>query len=357
MQLTILIPAFNDWAALEQLLPELDRVVAGRELRVRFVVVDDASTCELPAGFLSNASESLRERVGVLALRRNLSHQRAIAIGLAYLHEHVPSDAVVIMDADGEDAPSDIPKLLAEFDRGGRRNVVFAGRARRSESLTFRMGYWAYRTLHVLLTGERVRVGNFSIVPWTALSRLVVVSDLWNHYAAAVLRSRIPHAIVPTHRGRRIAGRSTMNYTALVVHGLSAIAVYSDVLGVRLMFATAGLSLLLVMGLAAVLCIRLFSSLAIPGWTTYAAGLLVAMLMQAIMSLVMFTFFILWNRNGFSFLPIRDYPFFVASMRPLAQAARRGDAVSKAADDPSWRERKGGPSEEDATGAEVERMC
>ena len=44
--------------------------------------------------------------------------------------------------------------------------------------------------------------------------RLVVVSELWNHYAAAVLRSRIPYAIIPTDRGTRIAGKPTMNWTA-----------------------------------------------------------------------------------------------------------------------------------------------
>ena len=43
----------------------------------------------------------------MLHLRRNLGHQRAIAIGLSHLHEQDRYARIVIMDGDGEDAESD----------------------------------------------------------------------------------------------------------------------------------------------------------------------------------------------------------------------------------------------------------
>ena len=89
-----------------------------------------------------------------------------------------------------------------------------------------------------MLTGERVRVGNFSAIPPSLLPRLVAVSELWNHYAAAVFKSRIPYITIPTARGVRYAGQSTMNYVALVTHGLSAMAAFGDRIGVRLLMAT-----------------------------------------------------------------------------------------------------------------------
>ena len=46
-----------------------------------------------------------------------------------------------------------------------------------------------------------MRVGNFSVIPRDLLSRLVVVSELWNHYAAAVFKSRLPFV---TLKGERI---------------------------------------------------------------------------------------------------------------------------------------------------------
>ena len=90
------------------------------------------------------------------------------------------------MDGDGEDRPRDVARLIEEFRHQGQRTIIFAERAKRLEKIAFRFSYWLYRTAHWVLTGVRVRVGNFSIVPWQAVERLVVVSEIWNHYAAAI---------------------------------------------------------------------------------------------------------------------------------------------------------------------------
>ena len=52
----------------------------------------------------------------------------------------------------------------------------------------------------VVLTGRKVEVGNFSVLPWTLLERLVGVSEIWNHYAAAVYKARFPLVQVPVPR-------------------------------------------------------------------------------------------------------------------------------------------------------------
>ena len=80
-------------------------------------------------------------------------------------------------------------------------------------------------------------MGNFSVIPRERLASLVVVSELWNHYAAAAMRSRQPFCTIPTRRAERLDGESKMNFVGLVVHGLSAISVYSDIVGVRLLIA------------------------------------------------------------------------------------------------------------------------
>ena len=93
----------------------------------------------------------------------------------------------------------------------------------------FRAFYLFYRLLHWLLTGRVVRVGNFSVLPASALSRLVVMSELWNHYAGAVFRSKLPYERIPTDRGVRLGGRSHMRLIDLVVHGISGIATLEKV--------------------------------------------------------------------------------------------------------------------------------
>jgi hypothetical protein len=57
---------------------------------------------------------------------------------------------------------------------------------KRREGLVFRAGYLAFRILHRALTGRGVEVGNFSVVPFPMLARIVGISEIWNHYAAGV---------------------------------------------------------------------------------------------------------------------------------------------------------------------------
>ena len=81
-------------------------------------------------------------------------------------------------------------------------------------------------------------MGNFSIIPRPRLASLVVVSEMWNHYAAAAFKSRQPLCTVPTQRAKRLDGKSKMNFVNLVVHGLSAISVYGELVGIRLLVVT-----------------------------------------------------------------------------------------------------------------------
>jgi glycosyltransferase involved in cell wall biosynthesis len=309
----IMIPVYNDWASLAQLLPRLDAVLASHFLTVDVLVIDDGSTIE-PASEFENRSFASLRRIDVLRVRRNLGHQRAIAVGLAYIEDCLSAEAVVVMDGDGEDDPADVPRLLERLEEEENEPIVFAERAKRSESFLFRIFYWLFKLLHFILTGRGVRVGNFSVIPRRRLSSLVVVAELWNHYAAAIFRSRQPYCMIPTQRSRRLCGRSTMNFVSLVTHGLSAISVYSDVVGVRLLVMAIMLAMLTFSGLIVAVLVRFATNLAIPGWASYTVGILLILFVQAIMSAFVFSFMILGSRHGTTFLPRRDYSFFIGSI-------------------------------------------
>lgn len=302
-----MIPVYNDWDAVQQLLPLID---LSAPCQCRVLIVDDAST--EPPGQAWPGGLAHIQAVSVLRLRRNLGHQRAIAIGLVYVYQNWNEvDAVVVMDADGEDRPQDLPALLDRFTAEGGRKVVFAARAKRLESSTFRFFYQTYRVLHKALTGVSVRVGNFSVLPPQALGTLMVVSELWNHYAAAVFRARIPHTSIPLPRGKRLAGRSRMNFVSLLVHGLGAISVFSDVVGARLLAVTALAILLTVMLAGLVAGVRFFTDLAIPGWATYVTGMLVIVLAQALIVSLALVFIIVSGRAASGFIPLRDAAYFI----------------------------------------------
>jgi glycosyltransferase involved in cell wall biosynthesis len=302
----------DDWVSAAELISSLDQEIAAGKSNVCLdvLMVDDASL----ESWLSTQFDfpfSVVRRVQVLRLLRNLGHQRAIAVGLVHIEAKMPCEAVLVMDADGEDTPAGALQLIQEFLRARGKLLVFAARGRRTESLIFRAFYQTYKALHRALTGIGVRVGNFSIMPQAYLGPMIVFSELWNHYAAAVFRSRLSFTMIPIPRGRRIAGASHMNFAALVIHGLSAVSVFAEEVGVRLLIGTLSGSLGVVIGFLIFLLVRMYTNHSLPGWTAYVVGTLSIILIQMVTIAACFTFFMLSGRAAMAFIPRRDAPLFV----------------------------------------------
>jgi len=320
----VLIPIYNDWTAVGLLLRELDRTAAGHFV-MKVVLVDDASTETPGSDFCAGAFRAI-STVVVLRLRRNLGHQRAICVGLVHVYQAHPDAVTVIMDGDGEDRPEDIPKLLSKFEKEAGGKIIFAERARRAEGVLFKFFYRFYKVLHLALTGIVVRVGNFSVVPYSRLSSLVVISETWNHYAAAVFSARLPFDTVRVPRGRRLSGSSKMKFVSLVTHGLSAISVYSDIVGVRLLAISSLTIVLLILAIVALLLSpSRHAALSAEGLTIYVIGLLLLLLVQAVAISFMFVFFVLSGRSGALFMPIRDCPYFIGEARNVYPAKQTSD--------------------------------
>ena len=327
--LKILMPVFNDWESLAATLQHLDETFAQRDLVASVLVVDDGSSAPIPVGLFERKFEAL-ERVEVLHLRRNLGHQRAIAIGLTFLYTETVGEAVVVMDADGQDCPEHVPELLRKFREEGGRKIVFAARTRRSESVLFRICYHSYRGLHRLLTGVSVRVGNFSILPFSSLTSLSVVSELWNHYSAAIFRSRLPYVTIPAPRGRRTVGDSRMNFLNLLVHGLSALSVYGEVIGVRLLVVAIILMIVDVGLLMTVLSLQYFGAVSLPRRLLFVGGILFFLLFEVIVVSGVLMFSMLSSRANLTFVPLRDYKYFVRDTEELfRRSAEPGSAAGQ----------------------------
>ena len=315
-RLVILMPVFNDWHALALLLPALDQALGNSRLpsgalqQIDVLVVNDGSTQTTEQGWLAQHYEHIRS-VQILHLRRNLGHQRAIAVGLVHIYTHWPCEGVVVMDGDGEDRPRDVVRLIEEFRRHGQRTIIFAERAKRLERISFRFSYWLYRTTHLMLTGVRVRVGNFSIVPWQAVERLVIVSEIWNHYAAAIFRARLPYLTIPMDRGPRMTGVSKMNFASLLVHGFSSIAVFSDIVSTRLLLAASALTATLAALTGGLVALSWGAHFHVPVWAAYVGGVLLVILAQAVIGSFLLAFSILSARSNLTFVPLRDTPHYL----------------------------------------------
>lgn len=318
-RLRLVIPVYNDWVSFRCLLRELDEVAADLPWRIFVTAVNDGST-ELPDASYDDFSD-LGNLAGaeILNLAGNVGHQRAIAIGLCQAVADEDFEAVLIMDADGEDPPRVIESLLKHI--GGRADFcIVAQRRKRNETPLFRISYLLYKSIFKLLTGKTVNFGNFSVLSYGYARRLVTVSDLWNNLPAAILHSRLPITSVPVDRGRRYSGSSKMNFTSLIVHGLSGISVYADTIFVRLLLLTLFLAIFGAIAIATVLVLRIFFPVhATPGWATTVTFGLVIILLQVFFTALSSILMLLNNRVQRLVFPLIDFKAYVVDRRQLFQ--------------------------------------
>jgi polyisoprenyl-phosphate glycosyltransferase len=326
----ILTPVLDDWESFKALTAEIDNSFVGSDAHLEIIAVDDGSVVR----FVPQAHTLMGRNIHsleVIHLAANLGHQRAIAVGLSLIAQRTDVDTVVIMDSDGEDRPADIGMLLAN-GRLYPNHIVLAQRARRSEGPAFRSGYYAYKFLFRLLTGRVMDFGNFCLLPINAVRSLVHTPDLWNNLAATVAHSRLPSIEVRTTRGTRLAGQSHMSLTGLVVHGLSAMSVYSDVIFVRLLIACGMVGLMILLSGLLVVLIRLFTNFGVPGWASAMVGDLLIIFMQAIVVAIATILMVLHSRSQRPIVPFIDAPEFVESRHRLqfAQSKSARDTFPRA---------------------------
>src|SRR5688572_12449615 len=220
----ILIPVFNDYESLNILLDRLPASLKSfTDTKFTVLVADDGSTD--PVNIAVPEFLSLQ----VLHLRRNIGHQKAIAISMAWVCENLECDKLLVMDGDGEDSPGDVARLLqssiTEPDK-----IIFAARSSRQESRSFRFFYNIYKIVFRTLTGRPITFGNFLVMPKSILVKVVYYSEIWNHVAAGIIKTGLPYLSIPANRSRRYAGISRMNFHSLLMHGLGAITVFIDII-------------------------------------------------------------------------------------------------------------------------------
>jgi len=318
-KLLIITPVFDDWQSLRALSRDITEELSDADYTVEILAIDDCSLEHIPRELPFHFPVV---SFNVLRLRANLGHQRAIAVGLSSISEPTDVDLVVVMDSDGEDRPAEL-KCMIRAAREHRGAVILAERTKRSEGLRFRFLYSIYTSVFRLFTGYKLRFANFCIIPFQYIPRIVGRSDLWNNFAAAIIRARLPSKLVPTVRGERYAGRSKMNLLSLIVHGLGAMSVFSDILLARILILSLFFLMLVVLALTAAFCVRIFTDLAVPGWTTNVFGFLILLGFNAVMLPLMMAFLHLSGRAGPQTIPCDSYAQFVLERTELSSDVKK----------------------------------
>jgi hypothetical protein len=273
MSTWIFTPVYRDVRSFrilrERLLEELAGAAATPPGPIRFVVIDDTAGQDPEVASLAELGD-----VTVLQPPFNLGHQRGIVYALRKMLPRIADeDAVVTMDADGEDRPEDLPRLLSALHEGegAEHKVVLALRTKRHEPLGFKLLYRGFKLLFRALTGATVRTGNFAVMPGGVAKRALLHPTFDLAYSSAILALDMPVTYVPCERGRRYQGESKMTYGKLAMHGLRMLMPFTDRIAIRALGAFVFFGLLGAVLAAVVVGLKIFTSSSIPGWTSYIA--------------------------------------------------------------------------------------
>lgn len=92
--IVIMIPVYNDWDSIRELLKSIDYNLKAKKYQCSILIVNDCSTID-PDDTIINYKPDFINKIVLLNLKKNLGHQRAIAIGLSYIESNSKFDAVL----------------------------------------------------------------------------------------------------------------------------------------------------------------------------------------------------------------------------------------------------------------------
>jgi glycosyltransferase involved in cell wall biosynthesis len=149
MKVSLVVPCFNEEENIPRLIAEIDAMAAGFPHPIEVVLVDDGSRDATAALIKAQASRDARYRA--LVFRRNFGQTAAMVAGF----DHATGEVIVPLDADLQNDPADIPRLIAELEQG--YDVVSGWRKNRQDRL------WSRRFPSVLANRLIARVGGVAI--------------------------------------------------------------------------------------------------------------------------------------------------------------------------------------------------
>ncbi|HYU60310.1 MAG TPA: glycosyltransferase family 2 protein [Solirubrobacterales bacterium] len=191
-------------------------------LDFELVLVDDGSGDRTPEILEDLASSD--PRVHVVSLSRNFGFQAAVTAGL----DHAAGDAVVTIDADLQDPPELIPKLIDQWRQGS--DVVYAVRQQREGESRIKLttSRW-FERLFTRLAGLEVQpgVGDFRLLDRRVVDALGAMPERARFMRGMTVWVGYTQSSVPYRRDPRFAGQTSYSWRTLFRISLDALSSFS----------------------------------------------------------------------------------------------------------------------------------
>lgn len=200
--ISVVFPVYNELDNLAPLLAEVEAVLGTNSLEV--IAVDDSS--------IDGSLQELRrlqtdhERLRVVSLVRHAGQSAAFAAGMAAAR----GDPIVLMDADGQNDPADVPALLDILDRERECAAVVGYRVDRVDSAWRLFQSRVANSVRNWITGDRVRDTGCSlkVVRSAAAQGLVCFDGMHRFFPTLIRRSGGRVIEAPVSHRPRLSGKS-----------------------------------------------------------------------------------------------------------------------------------------------------
>ncbi len=269
MQLSIIIPVFNEEKNIEKLFDRLHKAIAPMGVEFEFVFVNDGSRDQ--SMLMIRVLAQQYAFVRFVDFSRNFGHQIAVTAGL----EHSKGENIVIIDADLQDPPELIPLLHEKMKEGF--DVVYARRKKRKgetvlKKFTARL---FYRILQRLTSVDiPVDTGDFRILSRRILNVLLAMTEQEKFLRGQISWAGFKQTFLEYDRDERSGGKTGYTYRKMIRFALDGITSFSNV---PLKFAT--MAGFFVSGITFLLSLyalysRFISHDYVPGWTSLILSVL-----------------------------------------------------------------------------------
>jgi glycosyltransferase involved in cell wall biosynthesis len=200
--LSVVVPVYNEERSVELLYDEIASALDPLERAWEVVFVDDGST-DGSFGALTRL-HSRTPNVRVVRLRRNFGKAAALAAGFS----QASGDVIVTIDADGQDDPAEIPRLLAKLDEGF--DLVSGWKTRRRDPWRRRVLSRVFNTATGWISGVRLHDMNCGLKAYRAevVKGLALYGELHRFLPVLAYERGYRVAELPVNHRPREHGRS-----------------------------------------------------------------------------------------------------------------------------------------------------
>ena len=229
MKFKILIPVYNDWQSVFELLDKINASLVNQDDEISIIIVNDASNHDREDKEIN--LENINS-IKIINMKINQGHARCIATGLKYIYEKEDFDYVIPMDGDGEDRPEEISEFINKVKKSNNKPIV-GERIKRSENLTFKICYIMQKLITLTFTGKLIKYGNFTCLPKVVVEKMINEKATWNSFSGSLRKIENDLISIPSVRGTRYFGPSKMSFFNLLKHSLSIISVFRQAVLIR----------------------------------------------------------------------------------------------------------------------------